>query len=450
MENQNLEWKEVWKDDCLKTLCAFANTDGGTMEIGRNDKGVVVGVKAAKKLLEDLPNKIAQTLGVIAKIKLQKDIISIHVPAYTNAISYHGKFYKRVGSTTQEIIALTLTEFILKKQGRTWDTLTEDTATIENLDIVAIEVFKKKAQKARRLPPDDILLSTPKLLDKLLLFDKNKKLVNAGLLLFGENPERYAIGAFVKVGEFAEHENLLFQDEFHGALIRLPDEISKTIYHKYFKVLVSYEGIMRVETEAVPQEALREAILNAIIHNDYKTGIPIQIKIYEDKIIIYNCGKLPDDWTIDTLLSAHKSHPRNPLIANTFFRAGFIESWGRGIERMNEICDNENSPRPRFEVHGNDFAIIFNFCDKYIQLLSQGEPINATVNTTVNTTVKLTKTQKQILNSISQNNAITTAELSSQLSLHIVSIKTAIKKLQELGQVKRIGSDKTGHWEIVK
>jgi len=99
----------------------------------------------------------------------------------------------------------------------------------------------------------------------------------------------------------------------------------KLLLTKYLIALISYEGLFRLETYPVPESALREALLNAVVHKDYASGVPIQIRIYDNKILIWNNGQLPADWTLEKLLSTHHSRPFNPDIANAFFRAGMHE-----------------------------------------------------------------------------------------------------------------------------
>lgn len=125
LENQNLEWKESWRDEYMKTLCAFANTSGGTLEIGRNDNEELVGIGPFVKLLEDLPNKIKNSMAIVADVAVHtmdnKNYIAVTVGAYPFPISYHGVYYVRSGSTTQELTGNALDEFMLRKQGKTWD-----------------------------------------------------------------------------------------------------------------------------------------------------------------------------------------------------------------------------------------------------------------------------------------------------------------------------------------
>ena len=130
---------------------------------------------------------------------------------------------------------------------------------------------------------------------------------------------------------------------------------------KYLKAGISYLGIQRVETFPVPEDALREAVLNAVIHKDYASGVPIQISVYNDKLMVWNSGELPQDWTVAKLKGKHPSHPFNPDVANAFFRAGQIEAWGRGIERIVEACRGAGAPEPELRYEGAGLWVEFPF-----------------------------------------------------------------------------------------
>lgn len=123
--------------------------------------------------------------------------------------------------------------------------------------------------------------------------------------------------------------------------------------------MISYEWLTRVETYEYPKDALREALLNAVAHKDYTGPYPIQISVYPDKIMIWNYGKLPENWTVEDLQNKHSSQPRNPYIATAFFRSGYVESWGRGMDKMKNLCQEAKIPAPQFSCKGNDFWTVF-------------------------------------------------------------------------------------------
>jgi ATP-dependent DNA helicase RecG len=363
MENQTIEWKEIWRDECMRTLCAFANTSGGVLEIGRSNDGAFVGVADIKKLLEDLPNKIKNAMAIVADVDVHesdgKQYVSVTVGAYPFPISYHGVYYIRSGSTTQELTGSALDEFILRKQGKTWDGVPVPFVKIKDFESDAFKAFRKKAIESTRLTKQDLEISDEKLLDTLQLTEGNY-LKRAAILLFHQDPERWVPGAYVKIGMFENDADLLYQHEVHCPLIVMPDRVMETVYLNYFKGIISYEGIQRIETYPVPHSAFREAITNAIAHRDYNSGIPIQIKIFPDKVIIYNDGRLPENWSVQDLLATHRSEPHNPMIANAFFRAGMIESWGRGIEKITNACRIAGKREPTIEFKRNrEFSVTF-------------------------------------------------------------------------------------------
>ena len=361
-ETQNIEYKSVWKNEYLKWICGFANAQGGTLYIGKDDNGNVVGVKNAKKLLEELPNKITTILGIVAAVNLyqteQGDYIEIVVEPHPNPVNYKGEYHFRSGSTKQELKGSALDKFLLHKYGKKWDGVAVPSVQISELKQETFEFFKKKGIEAKRLDVKSLKESTEQLLNNLNLIE-NGYLKRAALLLFHPDPEKFVTGAYIKIGFFRTESDLLFQDTIHGNLL---DQVEKTIdllFTKYIRAMISYEGISRVETYEYPVAALREALLNAVAHKDYAGCTPIQIKVYADKIRIWNEGQLPENWTIDKLMHEHSSRPYNPDIANAFFRSGYVESWGRGIEIMTEQCSLAKLPPPTITNDGSDFLIVF-------------------------------------------------------------------------------------------
>lgn len=124
-ESQNIEYKSTWRDEYLKWICGFANANGGTIFIGKDDNGKIIGVADAKKLLEEIPNKVRDVLGILVDVNLrstkQGDYLEIIVEPYPNAISYKGQYHYRSGSTKQELKGAALDKFLLQKKGKRWD-----------------------------------------------------------------------------------------------------------------------------------------------------------------------------------------------------------------------------------------------------------------------------------------------------------------------------------------
>lgn len=188
-----------------------------------------------------------------------------------------------------------------------------------------------------------------------------------------------------------------------------------------------------VSSKRLPKEEVSVSNLfeQVVIHKDYGCGIPIQISVYEDQFYIWNKGQLPDDWTVEKLLDKHPSEPYNPDIANTFFRAGYIESWGRGMKKIIDECTNAGLHEPSFDFDANGLMVEF----KGKQVVAPEE---------------MYETSVKILELMKDNPQITLPELASIIGVSKRSIERNIQKLQEEKLLKRIGADKGGHREVVE
>jgi ATP-dependent DNA helicase RecG len=328
-ESQIIEYKSSWRDEYLKWICGFANANGGSIFIGKDDEGKVVGVTDAKKLLEEIPNKVRDTLGILVDVNLHTaalgEFIEIIVEGYPYPVNYKGQYHYRSGSTKQELKGIALDKFLLQKKGKRWDGVPIPNITVTDLKRETIDFFRKRAIKSQRIEEDTLTDSNEHLIENLQL-KENDFLKRAAILLFHSNPEMFVTGAYVKIGYFETDHDLKFQDEAHGNLFEQIEKTMEILFTKYIKSVISYEGINRIEIYEYPRDAVREALLNAIAHKDYSGGIPIQISVYNDKIIFWNEGQLPENWTIETLLTKHPSKAYNPDIANALFRSGYIES----------------------------------------------------------------------------------------------------------------------------
>lgn len=362
-ESQNIEYKSTWRDEYLKWICGFANANGGTIFIGKDDNGKTVGVDDAKKLLEEIPNKVRDVLGILVDVNLhaenKKQFIEIITEPYPNGVSYKGQYHYRSGSTKQELKGAALDKFILQKKGKRWDGVLVPSVSISDLKQETFDFFKKRGIRSKRLSEESLTDTNEQILDNLELKEK-QFLKRAALLLFHPKPEKFVTGAFIKIGFFENDADLIFQDEVHGNLFEQIEKAIDLLFTKYIKAFISYENkINRIETYEYPKDAIREALLNAIAHKDYSGGVPIQISVYKDKIMIWNEGQLPEDWTIETLIAKHSSKPYNPDIAMAFYRSGYIESWGRGITKMTDLCVEAGLPKPTFYYKSSGIWAVF-------------------------------------------------------------------------------------------
>ena len=418
-ENQNIEWKESWRDEYLKWICGFANAVGGKLYIGKDDNGKVVGLDNVKKLSEDIPNKVRDVLGIMVDVNILEEngleYLEIDVPAYSNPINYKGQYHYRSGSTKQELKGVALNRFILQRTGKNWDEVPMAGVSIDDLSKDALNRFRKEAAKSNRVDEDVLNDSTENLLEDLRLIDKETgQLSRAAILLFHPDPEKYVRGAYIKIGFFkSDNEDLAFQDEIHGSLMEQIEKSIDLIKTKYLIYSISYEGISRRETPQFPVEAIRESLMNAVAHKDYADATPIQISVYPDHIVFWNAGRLPEDWTTARLFEKHPSKPYNPSIANTLFRCGDIESWGRGYKRIMDAVASYKLLPPIIEIVSG--LMITYYTDVQSQLKAQ----------------RIDEKYFPIIEYVAKNGSITNADVQKIMS---TSKTTAYRMLTQLDE----------------
>lgn len=424
-------------------MCGFANAQGGTIYIGIDDAGNVVGVQNVKKLLEDIPNKIQTVLGIVSdvnkKTKDGKDYVEIRVEPSSYPVNYHGEYHYRSGATKQQLKGFALTEFIRNKTGFLWDAVPVDNIGIEDLDQDSIEIFKREALRKQRMEKEDLDIPNDELMDHLdLLVDG--KLKRAAVMLFYRKPGRIITGSYVKIGKFGEGSDLQYQDTVEGSLFNIADKVIDLIYTKYLKAKITYEHDVRVETYPFPREGVREAIYNALGHNNYAASIPIQIRIEDDAMYISNNCILPKNWTVDTLMRPHKSEPFNPSIAHVFYRAGYIEAWGRGIQKICEACQELGTPDPEYKVLGDDITV------KFFAL--ESAKISESKNPKHQGDVLGDVLEDRILDELRRDSSLNQKELAEILGTSVPSIQRAMSRLKDNGRLIRKGGKRFGYWEV--
>jgi ATP-dependent DNA helicase RecG len=415
-ESQNIEWKKSWHDDYLKWVCGFANAIGGVIFIGKGDDGVIINLGDYRNLLEAIPNKIREHLGIIAEVNLHQEngahYIEIVVPPYTVPVSLRGRYYYRTGSTKLELTGNTLNEFLLKKSGKTWDNVPEAVATFNDIDSESVKAFIKDAQKSGRMP-DVSDLSIEELFEKLRLSD-NGEIKRAAIILFGKDPDRFYPNVMVKIGRFGSDDaDLKFQETEEGNLIQLLKNVPNQLNYKFFTKPIDFEGMLRVEKGEYPVAAIREMLLNALVHRTYM-GSMIQLRVYDNKLTLWNEGNLPEGMELESLKRHHISRPRNPVIADICFKAGYIDSWGRGTLKIINSCKEAGLPEPTITALDGGILVTL-FKDKYSaeQLKSLG----------------LSERQIAAVEYVKVNGKITNYELQLVLNL---SERTILRELDDL------------------
>jgi len=435
MESQKFEYKQNWGNDCLKTVSAMANGTGGVLFIGMDDRGNPVNLKNTKKLLEDIPNTVRNKLRILPAVELSREkgyeVIIVIVQPSSIPISYNGKYYMRSGSTVQELNGKELADFLLKKSGISWDNCVEEQCTLNELDQTTLREFKHLA--ADRIPGITKETNVSMLLDKLSLIE-NKKLKRIAVLLFGSNPQKFYSHASVKIGKFLSDTDIQTTDIVKGNLFRQVEDSLEILRLKYLQSNISFEGIHRRDILEYPYEALREAVINALIHREYRGFSQIQIRVYPDKMIIMNEGSLPPEVTVEDLKRNHLSKPRNKLLAEVFYFSGYIEAWGRGTIKILEKCFEQGLPEPDFIDEHGVMSVVF-YKDKWNE-----ENLKK---------LGLNERQIKAVMYVKENGKITNNEYQS-FGLKKRQTTDDLKELEKKGILEKVGTTGRGTYYILR
>ncbi|MBQ9279413.1 MAG: putative DNA binding domain-containing protein [Lachnospiraceae bacterium] len=465
-ENQNIEWKESWRDEYLKWICGFANAQGGVLNIGINDNGVPVGLKDTKSLMEEIPNKIVTLLGIVADVNLQEkdgiEYIEIVVPKSNMPIAYKGVYHYRSGSTKQELRGQALQDFLLKKLGMTWDDMVDERASLDDINPEAVAYFQRIAVANKRMAKEAVSDDVKVVLDNLNLINESGQIKKAALLLFGKKPEKFVSAPYFRIGRFRKDDtDLLFQDSVECDLIRMADRVVELLKSKYLISPIHYEGLQRIEDLEVPEDALREAIFNAIIHKDY-SGAHIQMKVWDDRIEIWNDGGLPYDMSIEKLLGQHSSKPRNVNIASVFYKAGFIESWGRGILKIQKGFEDAGMKAPLFEEDCGGVRVTLyrnvgisasnekNVQKKQAEKASRKNKQKKQAEKTSRNgqAAKTVENKKKILDFLRDKDESKAAEIGEHIGLSSARVRVILSELAEDGKILAKGDGKSRRYMI--
>ena len=335
--------------------------------------------------------------------------------------------------------------------GRSWDDITNERAIMEDIDRNAIDYFLKKGIEAQRIPESERDATTKDVLESLGLLDDNGNLKNAAILLFAKKPQKFFPSVAFKIGRFGKDEaDLMFQDVIEGNIIQMADRVMEALQAKYLVSPVRFEGMQRYETLEIPKEAMREILYNAIAHKDY-TGSDIQMHVYNDHVEIWNEGELPGGYDETVLYGKHSSKPRNRNIASTLFKAGFIDTLGRGFKKIREGFEKAGMPMPKVE----------NFCGgvqvtiertKFVQMTNVTSEVTSDVGSNVGSLSvdQLTERQKKIANIIKEDPFVSAQEMSVVLSVVKRTIERDLAAMQKMGVLIREGNTSAGHWVVVK
>jgi len=364
-ESETVEFKERWTDGALEALAAFANHKGGTVHVGIADDGRLVGCNVSDDEQQRIINQVVQTLGLRPRVRVEKrgraNVLVLQVEPTTIPTPCRGRYFTRVGTTNRDMTPDQVGRRLMRQLGESWDGLPSK-VTLKDLNTAAFRRFARMAQgRLPKLSPSD---SPKRALENLELLSDGF-LTKGAVLLFGRRPRQACSSARLQIGRF-KGEVILDNRFLDGTLWEQLDATMDAL-RGYLQVRQeirstgpTVEGLQRHDIWEYPLDALREAIINALIHRDYTVSGHIQVRVEDDSIRIWSPGELPTGMTLAKLLrEPHGSRPRNPFLAEAFFFAGLIESWGTGIGRMRRLCREQGLPEPDFREDTGGFLVVF-------------------------------------------------------------------------------------------
>ena len=352
MENKTTEFKREYVDDIKNTVVAFANSDGGTLYIGINDDGSVCGVQNVDDTMLRVTNAVRDavrpdiTMFVECRNEVMegKPIVSVTVQRGTARPYYlHGKgirpegVYVRQGASTVPATDAAILNMIKETSGDSYES-----ARSLNQDLTfdeAAAFFKK-----RKVAFGKSQMRT------LHLIGDDDNYTNLAFLLSDQCTHT------IKLAVFEGSKKTVFKDrcELSGSILGQLNEAFAYI-DRYNRTRAEFSGLDRVDMRDYPPEAVREALLNAIVHRDYSFRGSTLISIFEDRIEFVTIGGLVKGITLDDV-KLGVSVLRNQNLANVFYRLRLIEAYGTGILKINEAYDDYDR-KPLIETTDNAFKI---------------------------------------------------------------------------------------------
>ncbi len=428
-EGKTLEYKRDLSSPLgvLRSAVAFANTAGGIVLIGVEDRSAHVrGVTEPFQLEERLANLLSDSIHprLVPELEIlpwrNKYVLGLQVfpsasrPHYLKREGPIQGTYVRVGSTNRRADPELIGELERFARGRTFDEEPMPALNSEAIDFrVASELFAP-VRKLRRADLETLRIVT----------EHQGQLVPTvgGVLLFGATRERHFPDAWIQVGRFAgsDRSRILDHTELRANPVQAIEDAIAFV-HKHLNHAADIGAVRRVERWTVPPVVIREAVINAVVHADFsQTGAPVRVSIFDDRIEVENPGLLPFGLTIDDL-ERGVSKLRNRVIGRVFHDLGLIERWGSGITRMRAACHEAGLPSPVFEEVATRFRVTL--ATKPSERPAAAEAVD-----------------QRILDVLADGEGRLTSELAAAIDLTTRATRTRLIRLVGTGRIREIGS----------
>ena len=311
---------------------------------------------------------------------------------------------------------------------------------VESLSRDAIGYFIETGEKAGRIPEGIDGSDVPAILSRYRIL-KNGRPTMAAVLPFHEDPYSFNYGAMVKIGRFDSERTLLRDDMVSGPMIEVPEKAMRLLYSNYIPPTYGYGGLTvsgHMDYD-YPEKAVRELIVNSVVHMDYSLQQPVEISAFDDRMEMFSAGGLPKGLAIPDLKKRHRSIRRNETLASVFYSAGYVENWAQGIAKVMKECAENGNPEPEFSLElGGLMATMY----------KRSRNPGSTIPEHSRSRGMETTLDQRILEAMSGSATMSTKRLSEKLGVPSRTIRRHLAHLVEAGQIVRVGSNSSTEYAI--
>ncbi|MDR0796833.1 MAG: putative DNA binding domain-containing protein [Tannerella sp.] len=449
-ENKHIEWKSGFNEEAMEALSAFANSKGGKVVVGMNDKGIPVrnfdmGTETIQQWINEFKTKTQPS--IIADYEIVQingvDVVELSVPEFpVKPVAFRGRYYRRVNNSTHQMSIDEVADMHLQTKNTSWDYYPRPD---KNLKDISLDKVEKVIALIEKRNPNLRFDSPVEFLSKNELLLEDDKITNGCYLLFSSDFNLYST---IQMGHFQDDITIKDDVTLQSDIVSQVEDVMSFIRkHINKEIIITDTQIENIQRWQYPLDAIREIVLNMIVHRDYRDSGHSIIKIFKDHISFYNPGTLMPPLTIEDLLSnQYISKPRNRQIASVIKDVGWIEKYGTGIRRIRKMFQEYGSIEPEFKMVSGCFAVTA-FASDYKDEEETKESVPENVPESVPENVPENRLHI-IIDMIKNDGFVSIPELSKVLNVNHKTIKRDIEKLKTKGMIERIGANRGGYWKI--
>lgn len=438
-ETEIVELKSIVMDDIKKEIIAFANCDGGTVYVGVADDGKVLGVENADECALQISNMVRDAVKPDVTMFIHyetlecdgKAVVAVNIQRGTNRPYYLAKkglrpegVYVRQGYSSVPATDTAIRQMIKETDGDSFENMRSINQAL------TFEATKKEFEKR------NVAFGQPQM-QTLQIVSADGIYTNLGLLLSEQCPHT------IKAAVFEGIDQNVFKDrrEFSGSLMQQLNEVYDYIdFHN--QTHATFRKLLRIDTRDYPEVAVREALLNTLVHRDYSFRASTLISIYDDRIEFVSIGGLLPGLELDDLMMG-VSVCRNPHLANVFYRLQLIEAYGTGMKKIMGAYANA-LVQPKIKTTNNAFKIILpnvNFTPKAAEVHKDFEKA---------ADLALDSNEEKVLQFLREHLMITRKETQTLLEVSQSTAGRILKAMVDSGRIKQIGGSRTTRYELRK